>query len=451
MGKHRWPISADARSSEAPAETAASATHDDGTHPRDSSWDPDPVRDGAAASDGSGASGSIDPGVGTGAGADGHGEGPAADGGSSSRLRALRTRSARASSTPYPGDDDGNGRDDDDGYGDEHGVEDKYEDEYEGGHGDRGHRGGSSGHRSDPQGGAAQPGVRWGIARSAALVFLGVALAVGGALFLVRSSEPSAAAVSVQLGSDAGAQATSAEAEAEAESGSEPESTGSSQNDAGAADPPADPPADRAAATGGSPDADSDTGTGPGHAGDGGSGGPGTADGEAEVRDAGTIVVYVTGAVTSPGVVTMPAGTRLFEILERAGGPAPDADLEGINLARLPTDGEHLHVLAVGEVPRPPSDLPVSGGSGIADTASDGAEAAPGNSAGTSSSSGVIDINTATLAEVESLPRVGPVLGQRIIEWRDTNGPFARPADIDAVPGIGPAMLEGILPLITVR
>ena len=103
-------------------------------------------------------------------------------------------------------------------------------------------------------------------------------------------------------------------------------------------------------------------------------------------------------------------------------------------------------------MPRPPSDVPAAGTSNASNTSNAGAEGSEADdAAGTSPSVGVIDINTATLAEVEALPRVGPVLGKRIIEWRDTNGPFARPADIDAVPGIGPALLEGILPLITVR
>ncbi|MHA7189763.1 helix-hairpin-helix domain-containing protein [Arthrobacter sp. MDT2-16] len=271
----------------------------------------------------------------------------------------------------------------------------------------------------------ALPRIQWRVARSAALVFLGVALAVGAALFLVRSSEPSAAAVSVQL-----------------ESGDGKGATGDTKDRASDSGTPHGPPDEEAgpggtvtgAEVGGSP-----VGTpsaSPVLAGKGGG-------------DWQTIVVYVTGAVTAPGVVTVPAGTRLFEVLEDAGGPLPEADLEGVNLAAAASDGQHVHLLAVGEEPRPgvvapDAPAPPQGGSGTGH----GSTAAP---AGTGAPAGLLDINTATLADIETLPRVGPVLGQRIIDWRDEHGPFIEASDLDAVPGIGPAMLEGILPLISVR
>ncbi len=163
------------------------------------------------------------------------------------------------------------------------------------------------------------------------------------------------------------------------------------------------------------------------------------------------MIVYVTGAVASPGVITVPAGTRLVEVIERAGGALPEADLEGINLAGIPADGQHIHLLAVGEEPRPvvgepPAPASPRDGSGDPpDPTAGGARDAAG------ALSGTIDINTATLAEIETLPGVGPVLGQRIIDWRDEHGPFVQAADVDAVPGIGPALLEGILPLVAVR
>lgn len=255
-------------------------------------------------------------------------------------------------------------------------------------------------------------GVHWRIARSAALVCLGVALAVGAALFLIRSSEPSAAAVSVQLDAPASAPAESTAAP------SDPPGSGG--------EAPDDPASERSSSADPSED---------------------TVAGGAGSR----VVVYLTGAVVSPGVVTVPAGTRLFEIIEEAGGALPDADLEGINLAATPSDGQHIHLLAVGEEPRSgtvPQAPPVPGGqedSGGRGGAAGGAGAASGGI------TGAIDINTAELADIESLPRVGPILGQRIIDWREEHGPFARTADIDAVPGIGPVMLEGILPLIVVR
>ena len=269
-------------------------------------------------------------------------------------------------------------------------------------------------------GGPPDPrGVQWRVARSAALVFLGVALAVGAALFLVRSSEPSAAAVSVQL--DAGPTDSREGSAGPAESG--PGSVEGTSAPTGGSAPPGGRTLPAAPYGAG---ADADAGEGP-------------------------VIVYVTGAVASPGVVTVPAGTRLVEVIERAGGALPEADLEGINLAGIPTDGQHIHLLAVGEEPRPAvgeSPAPASSGGGSGDPTdptAGGTGGAPG------ALPGIIDINTATLAEIETLPGVGPVLGQRIIDWRDEHGPFVQAADVDAVPGIGPALLEGILPLVAVR
>ncbi|WP_104179778.1 ComEA family DNA-binding protein [Arthrobacter sp. B0490] len=294
-------------------------------------------------------------------------------------------------------------------------------------------------------------GVQWRVARSAALVFLGVALAVGAALFLTRSSDPSAAAVSVQL--DAGGADGGAPAEGDGE-----------RNGDGDDEPPREEPGGGSGADGGTTDGDgvgpqggADSGTAPGAA-EPGDAPPGHLPAGGPGRGAGgeVIVVYVTGAVVSPGVVTVPAGTRLFEIIEDVGGALPEADLEGINLAATPADGQHIHLLAVGEEPRPDQvdvEGPAPGGTAAGGTAggTDSSGGAAGPTGGSGSPAGVLDINTATLADIESLPRVGPILAQRIIDWRDEHGPFAQPADIDAVPGIGPAILEGILPLIDAR
>lgn len=245
------------------------------------------------------------------------------------------------------------------------------------------------------------PGVQWRVARSAALVFLGVALTIGGALFLTRSAEPSPAVVSVALDPQDGSATPPA-----AGSGTD----GESSEGRPAVDPaPSGDAVPRAQTQGGMP-----------------------------------IIVYVTGAVNSPGVVTVPPGTRLFEVVEQAGGALPDADLEGVNLAATPADGDHIHLLAIGEEPRPG---PVTAPGG----ASSGAPSSGVRGSGGPAADGLIDINTATLAEIESLPRIGPVLGQRIIDWREEHGPFSRPKDLDAVPGIGSAMLDALLPAVVVR
>lgn len=290
--------------------------------------------------------------------------------------------------------------------------------------------GAPGGSRIRTDGQEAQPGsgVRWRVSRSAALVFLGVALAVGAALFLVRSSEPSAAAVSVQLDAEApDGPAAGGDGSAGGGSGGgrtvvQDQKQVEVRNEVQAGAAPAGRPA-------------------------------GTPGGESGAASAGAarveIIVYVTGAVAAPGVVTVADGTRVFEVLEKAGGALPEADLEGINLAATPSDGQHIHLHAVGEEPRAGA-----AGPGVPAAAPSGQPpASGGNPGGTGASDepATIDINTATLADIESLPRVGPVLGQRIIDWREEHGPFAQASDIDAVPGIGPAMLEGILPLIVVQ
>ncbi len=281
-------------------------------------------------------------------------------------------------------------------------------------------------------------GLQWRVGRSAALILLGVALMVGAALFLVRSSEPSAAAISVELDADRSPGQESAGSGSGSKAG---------QSFPVAADGAPGEASDAAVSGPTTSDSGSALGPGPGTTGVEAAGGPPGEDG------AGTIVVYVTGAVSTPGVVTTRSGTRLGEVLEDAGGALPDADLESINLASAPVDGQHVHVLAVGEEPRPelmeqgPVPRESTGGSHTGSpTGTDGIASGSGGAA-----AGIMDINTATLADLESLPRVGPVLGQRIIDYREDNGPFLQPADIDAVPGIGPAMLEAILPLIVAR
>ena len=142
-----------------------------------------------------------------------------------------------------------------------------------------------------------------------------------------------------------------------------------------------------------------------------------------------TVVVHVAGAVQAPGVVEAAAGSRVFEVLEKAGGALPEADLSAVNLAAAVQDGQQILVPRIGE-PVPPPD---AGAAPVAGTAG-----AP------------VNLNTAGAADLEVLPRVGPVLAERIVQWRTEHGSFTRPEDLDAVPGIGPAMLEALLPLVTV-
>jgi competence protein ComEA len=138
------------------------------------------------------------------------------------------------------------------------------------------------------------------------------------------------------------------------------------------------------------------------------------------------VAVYVTGAVAKPGVYYLPQESRVQDALEAAGGPTVNADLDRVNLAQRVHDEDQIYVPEIGEENLPTT---TSGGSG----------------------EGLININTASAAELESLPGIGPVLAQSIVDYRETHGPFGTVEEITEVQGIGQAVFEGIRELITVR
>ncbi|MFK4804730.1 ComEA family DNA-binding protein [Microbacterium sp. ZW CA_36] len=137
------------------------------------------------------------------------------------------------------------------------------------------------------------------------------------------------------------------------------------------------------------------------------------------------LYVHVSGAVSVPGLYVLPAGARVVDAVAAAGGFADDADRDAVNLARTLDDGEQLPVLREGEAP------PVGASA-----------AAPAD--------GRVDLNTADAALLETLPRIGPALAERILAWRDDNGGFTSIEDLLAVPGIGDKMLESLRDLVTV-
>ncbi|GAA4765493.1 ComEA family DNA-binding protein [Microbacterium gilvum] len=143
---------------------------------------------------------------------------------------------------------------------------------------------------------------------------------------------------------------------------------------------------------------------------------------------AGQLYVHVQGAVREPGLYVLDAGARVVDAVSAAGGFADDADESGVNLARPVADGEQLAVPVEGEAP------------------ASGAPDAPGAPAGP----GLVNLNTADAAALEELPRIGPAIAERIIAWRDENGPFTAVDDLLAVSGIGDAMLDTLRPLVTV-
>lgn len=134
------------------------------------------------------------------------------------------------------------------------------------------------------------------------------------------------------------------------------------------------------------------------------------------------VVVYVSGAVASPGVLTLPASSRVIDAITAAGGATPEADLESINLARILIDGEQIRVGVVGESPPPAS-------------------------AGTGADAQIcVRLATATATELQTLPGIGPALAQRIISYRATHPRLTSVEELDDVPGIGPSLIEKIRP-----
>jgi competence protein ComEA len=160
----------------------------------------------------------------------------------------------------------------------------------------------------------------------------------------------------------------------------------------------------------------------------------------AVTSSAGQVRVYVVGQVQRPGVVSLAAGARVEDAVDAAGGSTGKADLAVMNLARKVVDGERI------VVPRPGEKVPT------ADPipAPDGAAPADGQ-AGTSSAPGTpVDLNTATVADLDALPGVGPVIAGRIVAWRQQNGNFKTVDDLGEVSGIGDATLEKLRPLVRV-
>jgi competence protein ComEA len=142
------------------------------------------------------------------------------------------------------------------------------------------------------------------------------------------------------------------------------------------------------------------------------------------------VVVAIAGKVRRPGLVRLPSGSRVADALQAAGGANAGVDLTMLNPARKVVDGE---LIVVG-VP-PPSGAAVAAGTGPA------AAPAPGTP---------VNLNTATLAELDSLPGVGPVLAQRILDTRTTQGGFTAVSDLRKVDGIGDARYEQLKDLVVV-
>jgi competence protein ComEA len=138
------------------------------------------------------------------------------------------------------------------------------------------------------------------------------------------------------------------------------------------------------------------------------------------------LTVHVVGAVHAPGLYRLREGSRVDDAIRRAGGAKAKAALELVNLAAPVADGQQVVVPSRGEAG------PVSAGA----------------AGGSGATGGLVRLNSATLEELDTLPGIGPVTAQRIIDYRTANGAFSSVDELDAVPGIGPARLEQLRPLV---
>jgi competence protein ComEA len=137
------------------------------------------------------------------------------------------------------------------------------------------------------------------------------------------------------------------------------------------------------------------------------------------------VLVHVAGQVRKPGVVRLPAGSRVVDAVRAAGGLRRGGQLGGTNLARVLTDGERIEV-----------------GGAQADAGSGGVGGAGGT--------GPLDLNTATAEQLDALPGIGPVTAAKILAWRSTHRRFSVVDELAEVPGIGPKTLEDLRPLVRV-
>jgi competence protein ComEA len=185
----------------------------------------------------------------------------------------------------------------------------------------------------------------------------------------------------------------------------------------------------------------------------------GTASVRLERADGGRVTVHVAGAVRHPGVYRLAAGSRVDDALRRAGGPARQADLTAVNLAAKLEDGRQVLVPlrpppAVGGAAGAGGAIAGGGAAGAGGAAAGGVGAGGGAGAGAPGAGGAprapVNLNTATLEQLDTLDGVGPGIAQRILDYRQQHGGFRRVEELGEVPGIGDKRLATLLPLVTV-
>jgi competence protein ComEA len=140
------------------------------------------------------------------------------------------------------------------------------------------------------------------------------------------------------------------------------------------------------------------------------------------------VLVHVVGAVRAPGLYRLKEGDRVADAVERAGGGTESADLAAVNLAAPVVDGVQVLVPARAEP---------------------GARAAAGATGAAMAATGPVSLSSATVADLDALPGIGPITAQKIVDWRDEHGAFRSVDELDAIPGIGPARIEQLRDLVT--
>jgi competence protein ComEA len=148
----------------------------------------------------------------------------------------------------------------------------------------------------------------------------------------------------------------------------------------------------------------------------------------------GVVVVHVAGAVARPGLVSVPAPARVADVVVAAGGTTDEADPDALNLAAPVSDGTRIYVPRRGEVD--PGAVPT-------------APPSAGTGSGSAAPSGPLDVNSASAAQLEELPGIGPATAAAIIAHREANGPFRSVDDLLDVRGIGPAKLAQFRAFVT--
>ena len=167
--------------------------------------------------------------------------------------------------------------------------------------------------------------------------------------------------------------------------------------------------------------------------------------------------VYITGAVKTPGVYTVPENARIFQAVDAAGGFTPRADRTAINLAEPLTDGAHIHIAEQETFTPTPAPAPQPQTPPRQTAQRQSSFYIEGRTTGKSTTTKgtkggiMVDVNHATAKELEQLNGIGPAISKRIVEYRQTHGRFNTPEDLINVRGIGPAKLEKMRSQILIR